>query len=161
MGLRQTIQNRSGVVVLIAGLAIAISVISLVIQASGVHRTPTTKAFFSSDDGKTWFKDDGTKAFPFQHDGNPAYRAQIFRCGQTEFCGYLESLPENVKEGIDAVSDGLARAAALQSASDQILVKKPRGTAWINSGGKDYASITTPLCPDGSNQEVMPVNPNQ
>jgi len=160
MGLRQAIQNRAGVVALIAVATIAISVISLVIQAAGVHRTPTVKAFFSCDDGKTWFKDDGTKAFPFQHDGEPAYRAQIFRCGETEFCAYLESLPENVKEGIDVLPDGLARVAALQSASDQILVKKPGGTAWVNPGQKDYASITTPLGPDGTKHEVTPVNPN-
>lgn len=154
-------QNRAGIVVVIAAAAIAVSVISMFIQASGQHRKPTAKAFFSCDDGKTWFKDDASKAFPFQHGGKPAYRAEIFRCGQTEFCAYLESLPENVKEGVDAVSDGLARAAALQSASDQILLKRPGDTVWVSPGEKNYAAITTPVCPDDTKQAVTAVNPNK
>ena len=40
-----------------------------------VHAT----AFYTADDGKTFFSDDANKMVPFDHNGKPAYRADVFQ----------------------------------------------------------------------------------
>src|SRR5690349_15140739 len=55
-------------------------------------------SYYTTDEGKTWFTDEIDKPIPFDHDGKPAYRAMIFKCGQSApFCGYLQRLTEPAK----------------------------------------------------------------
>jgi hypothetical protein len=160
MPLRESIQKHSKAVTIAVLAAAAISLFCAMQQVSSVGASPNTKAYFSDDDGKTWFDDDALRPFPFNHKGRPAYRAHIFRCGAMTFCGYLESMPDDVRGGIDALPQNWqARNAAMQSASDRIVVKKPGDVKWVQPGQKQYDGIVDPGCPDGSNQKPTPIQP--
>src|SRR4051812_26868582 len=47
-------------------------------------------ARFTTDDGRTLFEAPADSLPPFDHDGKPAARAHVYRCGGKEFVGYLE-----------------------------------------------------------------------
>jgi hypothetical protein len=161
MELRQIVDKNRVIVTSVAIIGTLLALFILIRQSSGVGASSGIKAYFSSDDGKTWFKDEITRTYPFDHDGQPAYRAIVFRCGETVFCGYLQSMPDKVKEGIDALPPNWqARYAAIQSASDSFLVKKPGDARWVHPGQKHYAEIIKPVCPDGSGQPPVPLNAN-
>jgi hypothetical protein len=74
------------------------------------HRTVSTQDFYTTDDGQTWFRGPINKAVPFEHEGKEAVRAYVFRCGGTEFVGYLERLTSTAMKQIQ---DTDARAAAV------------------------------------------------
>jgi len=57
---------------------IVVAVLGIVLSttvASATHR-----AYFSDDDGKTFFVDDIEKIVPFDHDGKPGFRAMVYQC---------------------------------------------------------------------------------
>ncbi len=147
----------------IAGAVIALGGFLIIRQVASGENSGA-KAFFSTDDGKTWFTDEMTKPFPFDHHGAPAYRVQVFRCGNgPPFAGFLECLPSELIARVNSAgSSWQAHYAVLLSVSDEILVKRPGDSDWTKPGQKkEYKRITKPVCPDGTKQEVTPVNPNQ
>jgi hypothetical protein len=161
MALRNTIQNNQKIAGLIACVAIGASVFYIARRSSGVGATSGVSAYFSADDGKTWFKDDMVRTFPFDHGGEPAYRAEIFRCSGLTFCAYLEMMPDSTRDGIDALPPNWqARYAAMQSNSDQFKVKRPGDTKWLSRRDKQYEQIVNPKCPDGSGATPEHVNAN-
>jgi hypothetical protein len=161
MELRHVLNKKPAAGVVAAAVVIALCFYFILRQSSGVGASSGLKAYFSDDDGKTWFKDEFTRPFPFDHGGQPAYRAQIFRCGGTTFCGYLEALPDKSREAIEALPPNWeARYAAMQSDSDQIMVKRPGDAKWVHNRQAQYEKIRKPVCPDGSSSEPEPVNPN-
>jgi hypothetical protein len=80
-----------------AGLLILLAVLSVALSRrhSSDEVTLLSKAYYSTDDGKTWFADDINKTYPFDHAGHAAYRAFIFQnTDGSTFCGYLLRLSE-------------------------------------------------------------------
>jgi hypothetical protein len=74
------------------------------------HRFAGKTAFYSDDDGQTWFIDTVYKSTPFDHNGKQAVRAVVYSCenGKTKFCAYLmRDTPEDKKR----LDDALATAA--------------------------------------------------
>src|SRR4051812_38658926 len=73
------------------------------LPAGGSNARPTDLAYFSNDDGATWFADDAKKVAPFDKDGRPAYLAHVFTCdgGKTKFVLYLERYSTAAKKMID------------------------------------------------------------
>ena len=103
MGLRETMnQNPRMVTGVTAGIILLALIIvgwQLLSSGSGTNTGATApnakgvaNAFFTTDDGKTWFADDAAKFPPFDKDGKPAYSAILFTCdgGKTQFVGYLQ-----------------------------------------------------------------------
>ena len=82
-------------------------------SGSSVAASTSTKAFFSNDDGKTWFTDLATKLPPFDHSGSQAYRVEVFRCGPSgkPFVVCLESYSSDDKARI--VEETLAPGAVV------------------------------------------------
>lgn len=124
------------------------------------------KAFYSTDDGKTWFVDDASHIPPFDYDGATAYQAQIFKCAHGgQFIAYLQSYSAADKEKIEkAIADG-------QSGTDVrglelilgCAVKKPGESNWVKNTPASsalYAEITKLTCPDGTGDGLEKVDPN-
>ena len=60
-------------------------------------------AFFTSDDGKTFFKDDVNKMVPFDHNGKPAYRADVFQGADgKQFVGLIYRHTDSGRKEIEA-----------------------------------------------------------
>ena len=121
-------------------------------------------AFFSDDDGKTWFIDDASKVPPFEHRGGAACRAEVYRYGNgKKFVAYLEKFSDQQKPEIEAQIAGDPQQAThwLQT---PMLVKKPGDPAWLPPGGdadarKAYEKAIEPISPDGSTN-MSPVAPS-
>src|SRR5262245_16299218 len=64
--------------------------------------------YFTIDDGKTWFPDDGNKLSPFMKDGKPAYRVYVWTCdgGKTKFVSNLERYTDEAKTAIEQAKSG-------------------------------------------------------
>lgn len=112
-----------------------------------------TNAFYSDDDGKTWFIDDLVKVVPFDHHGRQAVRADIFRCTNGKpFVGYLERYSEAVKDKINAAAVGHPDAVATAMMDEVMEVKRPGEAKWISPGGgsqSEYNKTITVACPEG------------
>src|SRR6267154_2521014 len=64
--------------------------------------TASGKAFFSVDDGKTWFPDDAKNIPPFDKDGKQAVRAFVYRCADgTTFVNYLQRYKPEAKHVLE------------------------------------------------------------
>ena len=48
------------------------------------------QAFYSDDDGATWFADAADRLPPFDHDGKPAFSAFVYECDGKPFVNHLE-----------------------------------------------------------------------
>jgi hypothetical protein len=148
MGVRQWLNEHRGFTTGLVGAAVAIAVGLIVMQVLASRRTITTKlpdAYFTIDDGKTFFTANTTNIPPFDYQGKPAVRAYVFQCtGGKPFVGYVERyLPDARK----AILENRATPATQIKGRE---VKKPGDTKWVRSD--DFAGVvkvTEISCPDG------------
>jgi hypothetical protein len=150
---------------LLVGLAIIVS--QLRSASAPVSRS---QAFFTIDDGKTWFADDAGKLPPFDKDGKQAVRAYVFRSAAgAEFVNHLERFKPDAKRAIEEANkpDPNQKAAgppkhlaAIQSAyTGGREVKRPGDAKWVGTGDfRDAAQIMAVKCPDGGT-EALPIEP--
>lgn len=127
-----------------------------------------TRAYYTIDDGQTWFEDDISKVAPFEHEGKTAYRVQLFTCddGKTVFPTYLERYTPQAKAAAERAQKSSAAGNYDLEAYEQIEagqeVKKARDpdAKWVSV--RDYersGAIMTPVCPDGTQNNIAPVFP--
>ena len=129
----------------------------MIIFESRPHRDAIlTRSFYTDDDGVSWFADDIHKIAPFDHGGRQAVRCFLYKCGNTQFVGYLEKYPDDVKSQLEAAPKYVwgqpktpERAAATVDTYGAELVKKPGDPTWVKSSDPEGASITAVKCPDG------------
>jgi hypothetical protein len=153
-------------------LVLFVAVMMILHQATGGPHTNTrllNSAFYSDDDGKTWFLDDVSKLPPFDHHGRTAVRAVVYRYGTgSKFVAYLEKFSDDQLTQIkDAISANPEQTSHWLSAPMQ--VKKPGDTDWLSPpDGKDrkaakaYAEAKTVVAPGGSKNValVSPTDPD-
>ena len=83
MGVREGLNSKMGVGAGVAIAFVAVALIAFLLMAGRSTGVPVdtepTMAFYSDDDGKTFFKDNIRKIVPFDHNGKQAYRADVFK----------------------------------------------------------------------------------
>jgi len=80
------------------------------------------QAFFTTDDGKTWFAAEVTNIPPFDRDGKQACGAIVIRCGSGEpFVHHLESYPPEVRKQLE---DAVAAATIVRKKSPLSCVRR-------------------------------------
>lgn len=163
MGIRDSFNKRPALGITLGVAALALAGLLAWRAGAGAGGVAHYRAFYSDDDGKTWFTDDFTRFPPFDHIGKMAYRAQVFRAGAGHpFVGYLECYPPDVQARLTAACTSTnAMLIAVQSASDSVLVKKPGGATWISPTSRAYQEIVTPKSPDGSTGDLVQMSPGQ
>lgn len=157
-GVRDTLNQRPA---LAAGLMVGFIALAAVFWFYTRDRSHTaaTEAFYSDDDGKTYFVDDFQKLAPFDRNGKVALRAYVFRCGtEAPFVGYLARYPEATKAKIADLRKRPTDPAA-QAELGQLIasaeVRKPGQTNWVAAGSNDGEAITAaPQCKDGKQTAV-------
>ncbi len=145
---------------MIAATAIIAGTLLLVAwQFSGTprhHALRSDRAFFSDDDGKTYFQDSVSNFPPFDHNGTTAYGATVLRCsGGKPFVAYLQKYDPATVMRIQAwmkQSPTSQSKPALIPWDPIAEVKKPGESNWFSLADdpKNYARVTSPTCPDGS-----------
>ena len=171
MGIREKInQNPKQTAAITAGI-VGVAILFILWQACGSgpgsSGISTTKAFYTTDDGKTYFVDDSSNIPPYQKNGKLAVRAQVFTCddGKTKFVGYLEMYSLQDKTVLEAVAKGQGKGPMpMPYMSGQPLVKKPGApqNAWVGIGpgtSAIYQQVVTVKCPDGRNDNLSRVFP--
>ena len=160
MGLRDKLQQKPGVAAGVAICALLFAAIVIYHQTLGQpHRSARllNSAFYSDDDGKTWFVDDDTKLPPFVHDGKVAVRAAVYRDANGKlFVAYLQKFSDAQLKEIQAAIQAHPEEADHWRQS-RMEVKKPGDTNWLSWGSfkepkkaAAYQQAITPLSPDGS-----------
>jgi hypothetical protein len=149
MGIREKLNNskKLGVGVGIGFLLLAIVVLYLTFRDT----TPPAleKAFFSIDDGKTYFTDDIKKVAPFQHDGKEAVRAYVYDQGGAKIVAYLERFTPAAKPKMEALLAGNDGSLKAQSELGQFLmenpaeIKRPGDKTWLPSNTNEGMKMRT------------------
>jgi hypothetical protein len=156
MGIRETLNNRPGIA---TGVAIAAIAIAAGVMAWTSRETPTRlqQAYYSDDDGKSWFADDVDKVYPFERNGKPAYRAYVYQCGNEKpFVHYLARYNDSTKAKLEKLvksgagdPDVAAEVAELRGTG--IELKKPGDSKWVPQSSSDGEALQRhPQCPNGA-----------
>lgn len=156
------------------GLAIGIVALIIIISGWLIVRQSMTLfddgvpggAYYTVDDGQTWFKGDINQPTPFQHDGKEAVQAHVFECNGKKFVAYMTRHAPQAREAIEkfnaARSEGkkidaeLARGMAFAGMAGKEY-KAPGGTKWLTQGNSaEVSKLTTPACDEGQASRVVP-----
>lgn len=135
-----------------------------------------TEAYFSVDDGASYFASDTKELAPFEHEGKTAVKAYVYKCADGKpFVGYLERYTPDAKKTLmaaRAASDKAAGQGGPQSgppinvqsmamaAQTGIEVKRPKDKNWVKM--MDYGNamkVKQVTCPDGNPDSLEPVLP--
>ena len=148
--------SRRGVTIGIIGLALIVIVYQL--WPSGSGGVGNMKAYYTADDGKTYFADEMRTEVPFDKDGKQAVRAYVFKCGDGEpFVGYMERLTE---EGQKAVAESKSQnpqdpGAMVGAVMGYHEMKRPEDKQWTNvSDQQGMVRVTNVQCPQASDKPV-------
>ena len=166
MGIREKInQNPKQTTAITAGIVL-LAILFIFWQACGSGSgvgVVSDKAFFSTDDGKTFFVDSSSNIPPYMKDGKLAVRAQVFTCddGKTKFVGYLEMYTPQEKAMLEQANKGPNKGAPVYAGfGGQAMVKRPGDppTMWIPLAPQTtmaYQAVVQPKCPGGGSQENL------
>jgi hypothetical protein len=174
MNLRAVLAEHPRRIALVAGslLLISAAVAGLQFNRSGTGGSGRVKAFFSFDDGKSWFADDASKLPPFEKDGKQAVLAHVYRASNgTVFVNHLERFKPDAKRALesarnadstkaDTSQDAGADRSAVQSAYIAGReVKRPGDAKWVSSANvREAAQVMAIKAPDGR-ADAVPVEP--
>jgi hypothetical protein len=153
MGVREKIEKHKFWLMTLCPVLVIASVGYCVwtLRAESHLEGPIDQAYFSDDDGKTYFADSIEKAMPFDHNGKKAYRAYVFTCENetTPFVGLL---------GRDGKAQPVSanNHYAVKEAQSQIEVKKPGTDKWVLFMSPDGQKLLQSVCPSGHPVSVQP-----
>jgi len=111
------------------------------------------RAYFTDDDGKTYFADDVKQGFSFDHGGKTAYRAFVYRSGSGKtFVGLLARTGETSTAKVSAPLNSGRKGQGGPPAPME--VKKPGENKWVSSLSSEYQPLLKTICP-GENPDVV------
>jgi hypothetical protein len=169
VGIRETLNRNPAITTgaTIAVIVLAIGVIVWEILPPRAPRVPT-QAYFTIDDGATWFPDDINKVAPFDHDGKEAVRCCVYKCSSTGtvFAGYLEKYTKAMQSKITAAKSSNSGEPDTLDMDNGRLVKKPQSSdKWVrieSNNPKEEQEAQTIIdvkCKDDPNGSPVPLYP--
>lgn len=164
MGLREKLIGKPVAGSIIAGLMLVVAAILLARAYWPESKADLSRAYYTTDDGKTWFADSAYLVPPFDHRGQTAVIARVYSYadGSKSFCAYLAKFSPEAKVQLES-----AQAEAKQKGqppgtvslySDPqflrkgTLVKKPGApdSAWLSQDDPKAVEVMSVRSPDGS-----------
>jgi hypothetical protein len=161
MGVREALSenNKLGLSVGIGVIVVALAIIGVQLSGGGSGVEEPETAFYTDDDGKTFFKDAIYKVSPFDRNGKPAYRADVFKCPDgKQFVGLMyrhnalgkKAMQEHIAKGADDPQGTFLGGLEIQG----LEVKRPG--APDNTWKLNDASLSTSIkCPSGGVAELV------
>lgn len=152
MGVREWLDKNKQYSTIGAGAMIVLAVGLIVYQL--LPERASTKSWYTTDDGKTWFKDSNRKVAPFQHDGKEAVVAHLFKCDGQTFVGYMTRYKPKGKRMLEEFRAAEDRGepmddTKLSGIDWQLEYKRPGGKQWT-SELHHITDIMMVDCKDGS-----------
>ena len=132
--------------------------------AAPTPRAGVDLAWYSHDDGQTWFAEKRNRLNYVTRDGKHAYRCWVYTCdgGKTKFAAYLERYAPEAQKQLEAIVAGKRPAdpAILEQISaNGIEVKKPGTGSWISIAEPRATELREPVCPGGRTDRPQLVPP--
>lgn len=168
MGIRETLNKNPGITTG-ATAGIIILAVGFILWQSGMFGDSSgiaTEAYYTVDDGATWFEDDINKVPPFDKGGKQAVRAYVYECpGGKPFVSHLERYTPAGKKAMEAAqkANDPNNPVVMEDVMMTGLEVKEAGTGdkgWVQQGaGAAAAKIMELKCPDGKVDGIMPVVP--
>ncbi len=168
VGLRELLNRHPKLAAAGAGVLVIGGLIAAVLSAGasgGPRPVGEGKAYFSVDDGKSWFAAPASNPSPFLKDGKPAYRVLVWRTGRGDpFVSHLyRSSSAAVAPQADPVRSSPTAAHRTPPAlsGSAIEVKRP-GTGekgWVRADSVEGEAIAKPHGPDGTTNALEAVEP--
>jgi hypothetical protein len=178
VGIRESL-NKAPTVAFGATVVLVVAAVSLVtIQARTQDgpRPASGNAFYSTDNGKTWFTDRADKPSPFDKDGKQAYRVFVWKCAHGKaFVSHLERISPTANKRLADLQQARRRAGSVSTTAPEpppaamamivsrdIEVKDPgadEAGGWVKASSPEGRQVTAPVCPDGGGKDVEPVVP--
>lgn len=156
MGIREWFNARPNSTAYILGVVAVVAVVIVIVELRANRHTYPDKlpdAFFTVDDGKTFFVASSSNVPPFDYQGQKAVLAVVFECSGKRFVGWMERF---TPESRDAILAGKSNAWLLRFGRE---LKRPGDSAWVKSGDMAVEDkIQNVVCPDGNGTPVA-VNP--
>ena len=168
MGVRDMMNRSPRLAVGIAVGLLATGVALLVLQGRNSQASnelpQAAKAWYTTDDGKTWFADELTKTPPFSKDGKTAVRAYVFRAPDgTEFVGFLERYTPEGKRAVEAAwtlpPEQQGTDPTMAGGSDQTEVKKPGQANWVPVSSPAADQVYKVVSPKGQSEGLKMIDP--
>lgn len=161
MGLREKINQNSRLAsIIVAGLGVlAIGMIVNQFLGSGnSNSAEPRKAFFTIDDGATYFADEASK-INFTHEGKPAYRAYVYKAESEEpFVAYIERINPVFQKQLPPGQK--FDHETLQSNPDALQVKQPGSqSSWVLFSSEIGHSVSTNITSPTGSTQVTQVEP--
>ena len=164
MGVRERLNDNPRVALGVAAAILVVTCAVVALQFSGASTgEPSGSAFFTTDDGQSWFIDDATKLAPFQREGKEAVRAYVFECNGTSFVNHLERFTPDGRKAAETAMGAKGTEQATSVAGQLRLsgaeIKKPGAKQWTPLSDMAKAGpILRPKCPNGAG-EPKPLEP--
>ena len=155
MGIRETLNKRPRVAAAMTAGLLGVAAAVFIWANKGVPER-VTRAYYSDDDGKTFFDDGVDKIYPFDHDGKQAFRAYVYQCGKDKpFVHYLGRYTDKAKarmaELMNKTNDPEAAGELARLRNTAIEVKRPGEQQWVPLFSSAGETITRhPICADKS-----------
>jgi len=162
-GIRQRIGEKKGAGVALGVGLILVAAIALAVQHMPEKKADLNQAFFTTDDGETWFADSAYRVAPFEHAGKEAVIAQVYSYagGNKQFCAYLAKYTPEAKQKLEpAIAKAKANNEPPSSAAlfrdhnfmKSAMLVKARGTTqpWVPMTDPKAQEIMSIRSPDGS-----------
>ena len=166
MGIRETLNKNPAITTgaTAAIILIAIGVIIYQITGGGAPGI-ATEAYYTIDDGATWFEDDINKIAPFDKDGKQAYKVYVYKCpGSDPFVSHLERYTAEGKKAMEAAlkSNDPNNPVIMEDVQmTGIEVKDPKtgDKGWVKQASTAAQKVMELKCPDGKTEGIEPVVP--
>ena len=144
--IHRSLRERSVLTAIIAGVAIiaVLAYVGYFLFGSSPTAGKDAQAFFTVDDGTTYFADDALKLPPFDHAGKLAVRAYVFTdtpAGDRRWVQYLQKFSDDEQKQLKGKNDTSNFLFGL--------VKKPGDKDWIVATQVAASPITLPKSPHG------------
>lgn len=162
MGLREILNRNPRTTAAVAVAGTIILLLAVVVwfgrntaDAGGRRTSSDPKAWYTIDDGRTWFSGAANQIVPFDYQGKRAYRCHVWTCdgGRTEFVSHLERLTETARRQLA----GKTQFDPLELVPRSLEVKPPlTGEGqWVPMESPQGERIRTPRCPDGKHDNLQ------
>jgi hypothetical protein len=153
--LRERLNDKKvGMGAAVALLLLACGILTYYFLSHTIEKPNVSTAYYSDDDGQTYFKDSIYKFAPFDHNGKTAVQAVIAESNGHDFVGYLERYKADAQKQLqekydDAVKNGVSPQKSvlemMGTLTGQMEVKLPgSGHPWLPSSQVGRLDVKSP-----------------
>jgi len=168
MGIRETLNQKPAITTSVAAIFVLVflGIVGWQLFGGTDPRLGTGNAFYTVDDGQTFFLADSSNIAPFDYNGKPAVQALVYSAdgGKTRFVGYLQRFTPVGRQKMIEKRKQLAESKRMPSLDPELManteVKRPGEKNWVKlSDVATSSQVTLVVEPNNPSKPAEPVEP--